>query len=473
MYKLFLSFRYLKKPLSLVSIVVLGLSVMALVAVPSVMNGFQYEFHLRVRGTQSDLSIVTRRPLVLERIPHVEEKLASVQGVVGVAPNIEYPAIDRHFEKADWCFIRAVVPSLEEKVGDFRSYVLSDYDRYLAINEFDTAKPEEKKGILAIAEGLNRKPDPDTVYRDLEQGAPDPDNPGKTLPGIVPGIFFLHAFQLNVGDVVKLTTATEGGEVKQDARFVIVGGIRSGTSHTDRRFVYMSLKTAQDFIGVKNRISGYSIKLADYKQIKLRRSIKEPESTRDRVYEAILDLMQERVPETDRAYLPSSGIRLMSWEERDENLLKAVAMERLLIKLITLCIVIAAAASVFFFLLMEVLMKVREIGILRAIGGTWDGVLTIFLGKGLLLAMLGMILGTVLGLAFAYNINWLADRVHDLTGWHPFPPDVYYLEKIPARVEWPEVVINWVIVMFLGVIFAFPPALIAALRPPIRAIRYE
>lgn len=472
MYKLFLSLRYLKKPLSLVSVLVLGLSVMALVAVPSVMNGFQHEFHLRVRGTQSDLSFYCMRPLAIERSDHIEQTVAHVPGVAGVAPYIEYPAIDRHLNKADWCFIRAVVPSLEEKVSDFRDYILSDYDRFMAINEFDTADKATRESLETVAAKMRRVRDPEQVYKALNEGMEDPDNPGKILPAIVPGIFFLHAFQVDVGDVVKLTTATENGEVKQDQRFVIAGGVRSGTSQTDRRFLYMGLKAAQDFIGSGNNVSGWSVKLVDYTQIQRRHAMGDRKSTRDEVEDALRALMREPVPGTERNYLPRD-ISCKSWEERDENLLKAVAMERLLIKLITFCIVVAAAASVFFVLLMEVLMKVKEIGILRAIGGTWRGVLGIYMGKGLFLSFLGMLLGTILGILFAYNINWLADRIHDLTGWHPFPPDVYYLEKIPARVEWPEVVVNGVVVMLLGAFFAFVPALIAALRPPIRAIRYE
>ena len=50
---------------------------------------------------------------------------------------------------------------------------------------------------------------------------------------------------------------------------------------------------------------------------------------------------------------------------------------------------------------------------------------------------------------------------------------IYYLERIPSKIYWSELVVNAAITMALGVFFAFVPAVIAAFRPPIRAIRHD
>src|SRR5690606_34273965 len=117
------------------------------------------------------------------------------------------------------------------------------------------------------------------------------------------------------------------------------------------------------------------------------------------------------------------------WEERNENLLRAVQMEKLLIRLITMMIVIAASASIFLVLFMSVHTKVRELGILRAIGATRSGVLALFVGQGLAIALLAMAVGIGAGIVTGAYINEIADLIHRTTGWHPFPPDIYYIEE--------------------------------------------
>ena len=510
MYKLFLTVRYLLKPLSLIAIVALAGSVMILCFAPSIMNGFQREFRARMRGSQSDVTLQGYLPLAIERSAALEERLSAVPGVVGVAPFIEHPAIDRHFRKVDYCFIRAVVPALEEKASEFRSFILYPRDRYLMNEEVELLPADKRAPILELASSLVPGPsiaekeladaravleaaerqkdvaqagrllrlkesvaDAEVrlkranayqawVYRALEQGLPDPDDPTRRLPAVMAGAFFMRSYNLTEGDVVKLTTAaSEGGEVQQDRRFVICCGFRTGTYQTDRRILIMGLEAAQTFIGVKNFVSGYSIKLVNY------------------------DDAAKVLPDLERARRELSGTRggpkgllprecyMKTWEERDENLVRAVGMEKLLIRLITMAIVVAASCSIFVVLYMSVQNKVRELGILRAVGGTRSGALAIFMGQGVLIAICGLVLGCLLGLLLAYNVNEVATVIHRYTGWHPFPPDVYYLERIPAQVEWRDIVENSGLTLLLGAFMAFFPALVAALRPPIRAIRYD
>jgi lipoprotein-releasing system permease protein len=477
-YKLFLSVRYLLKPLSIVAVLALGLSVMALTAAPAVMAGFQADFHARVRGTQSDMSAWSERPLDIERLPRVEQAFAAVPGVVAVAPYIEYPAIDRHLRKVDYCFIRAIEPKLEEKVSDFRTFILSDYERFLALNDYDTATPSEKRDLETTAERahMSKTPDIDGIYKLLDEGDVDPDDDRKRIPCVLAGIFYLRVYGMDVGDVVRLTTATEGGDVKQDFRFKVVGGFRTGTHRQDRQVLYMGLKAAQDFIGVTNVLTGYSIKLQDYNDLKLKSSI--VRTARGLMAEIAPEhsctrpLLRGETKRPEHSCLPN-GMYVKTWEERDENLLKAVGMEKFLIKFITSIIVVAASASIFLVVYMTANTKIRELGILRAMGGSRWGTFQIFITQGSFLAVTGLVLGSICGLLIAVYVNEIADFIHTWTGWHPFPPEVYYLERIPARVEWRELLINTAITLVCGVVFALIPAFIAAGRPPIRAIRYE
>lgn len=453
MYKLFLSTRYLLRVLVLVAILVLSLAIAVLVVAPSIMSGFQEEFHKRLRETLSDLSIWTDQPFGLTDDPKIEAYLESLPNVVAAAPYIDNPALDKHLDKIDYCMLRGVIPSKEAEVSQLRKYFVSPREAYLELEDYERRSDADQAWIKEVADTLPGTVDPDVVFRELVEGdAKEPE-----LPAIAVGVYYLRRWKLMIGDTVKLTTASEQGEVAQDKRFKIVGAFRTGHHDTDRRLVIMSLQNAQEFIKVPGKVSGYSLRLSDHELA---------QQTKDALREDIRD-PKSGIP------LPRQGYFVNTWEERNQNLLKAVAMEKLLIRMITGLIVIAAAASIFLVLFMSVHTKVRELGILRAIGATRGGVFSMFLVQGVLIAMCAMVLGLLLGIVFSSYINEIADAIYAYTGWHPFPPDVYYLEEIPVKIDIRENGMNFVATLLLGGLAALVPGLLAALKPPLKAIRYD
>ena len=454
MYKLFLSTRYLLRVLVLVAILVLSLAIAVLVVAPSIMSGFQEEFHKRLRETLSDLSIWTAQPFGLSDDPEIEAYLESLPNVVAAAPYIDNPALDKHLDKIDYCMLRGVIPSKEAEVSELRKYFVSPREAYKELEDFDRRSDADQALIKEVADTLPGTVDPDVVFRQLVEGAPE----AADQPAIAVGVYYLRRWKLMIGDTVKLTTASEQGEVAQDKRFKIVGAFRTGHHDTDRRLVIMSLQNAQEFIKVPGKVSGYSLRLSDHELA---------QQTKDALREDIRN-PASRIP------LPrDEGYFVNTWEERNQNLLRAVAMEKLLIRMITGLIVIAAAASIFLVLFMSVHTKVRELGILRAIGATRGGVFSMFLVQGVLIAMCAMVLGLLLGIVCASYINEMADAIYTYTGWHPFPPDVYYLEEIPVKIDIRENGMNFVATLLLGGLAALVPGLLAALKPPLKAIRYD
>ena len=95
------------------------------------------------------------------------------------------------------------------------------------------------------------------------------------------------------------------------------------------------------------------------------------------------------------------------------------------------------------------------------------------MGQGLLIAVAGMAVGLALGVTTSHYLNEIADAIHAATGWHPFPPEVYYLDRIPSKIEWGENAFNFTITLVIGSVAAVVPGMLAALRPPLKAIRYE
>jgi lipoprotein-releasing system permease protein len=122
---------------------------------------------------------------------------------------------------------------------------------------------------------------------------------------------------------------------------------------------------------------------------------------------------------------------------------------------------------------MIVYEKSKDIGILKALGATTNGIMSIFLLNGLFIGLLGAAVGTGLGLAFISRINWIERVVYKYLGWRPFPPEVYYFNEIPTAVDIKSIIIIVSFSIACGVVFSIYPALKAARLNPIETLRYE
>jgi lipoprotein-releasing system permease protein len=291
---------------------------------------------------------------------------------------------------------------------------------------------------------------------DIEVGVPKPK-----MHGVIVGHGLAHfryhdkngqmveEVALAHGDNVILTTA--GGEDLKPVwgSFYVTDYLKTEMSEYDSSYVYVPLDQLQRIRGMADRVTAFQIKLKSY----------------DRDKRAVSAELRKTFPQRDS--------RVNTWEELQGPLLSAIEIERGILNVLLFMIVGVAGFSILAIFTMIVSEKYRDIGILKSLGASSAGVMSIFLGYGLLLGTVGCLLGTGLGLLITRYINEIEEFVTLHTGRAMFPKDIYYFKEIPTNVEPLNVLAVNLGAVLIATVFSLLPAWRAARLHPVRALRFE
>lgn len=384
-----------------VSIAGVMIGVTALILVLSVMNGFEQEVRSRLLGADAHLRV---RKFYLEPITRTDSLMNLIKHtkhVIGASPVIVDKGMISGKERQYATIIKGIDPKLATEVTDIKNKII--------LGDLDFS--------------------PMLIH-------------GKMLPGIVLGRYLADAlYATHIGDVVTLWTMPKRGGIFSQPRvkqFYVAGLVEIGYYEYDKTLSYISLKDARELFGIKG-VTWIEVKLDNYElagkvAAKLEDELGYPYTTE-------------------------------TWFQLNRSLYSWMEIEKWGAFVILSLIIMVAAFNIISSLIMVVMEKTREIGILKSMGASSSSIMKIFLYEGLLVGVIGTVLGCIIG----YGVGFLQLHYHIIS----LPPDVYLINSLPIVMEWKDFAAISSISVLLSLLASFYPSYRASKLTPVEAIRYE
>jgi lipoprotein-releasing system permease protein len=274
-----------------------------------------------------------------------------------------------------------------------------------------------------------------------------------------------------------------GRSIKQPFRYT--DDSRTGIYEIDSQHVYCDFDLLQKLLQMQEtprvNADGEIIGMAPARcaqiQIKLARPLDEMSlqalTTRlEERYYSLADDPRFDLDLTDRQLI--ARIDAMTWQQTQAHLIGPVEKERILVTILFGIISLVAVALILCILYMIVLQKTRDIGIVKAIGGSSGGVAFIFVIYGAAVGIAGAVLGSILGCLVVWNINEIQDFLIRLNpSWRVWDLSVYSFDRIPSEVNPWDAVIVVVFAILASTLGSLGAAWRAGRMQPVEAIRHE
>jgi lipoprotein-releasing system permease protein len=413
-YELFIGLRYLRAKrkqtfISVISVISVGgvaLGVAALIIVLAVMTGFESDLRDKILGTNSHVVILKHGKTGMTKYREITEKIKKINHVLAATPFIYSQAMLSSPHNVSGVVLRGIDPTREGTVTELE-------------------KNMEKGGLENLRPSV-----------DSETGIPQPD-------GVVLGAELSRMLGAFLGDMVTLVSPvgaiTPMGMQPQMRKLKIVGIFNSGMYEYDSGLIYVSLEMAQRFLKMGDAATGIEVRVDDIYQAKevaekIGKQLGFPYWTRD-------------------------------WMDMNKNLFSALKLEKLAMFIILILIVLVACFNIISTLVMMVMEKNRDIGILMSMGAKKREIMRIFMLEGLIIGTVGTLSGAVLGVGACLIADHF--KLIKLAG------DVYYMNYLPFKMVPVDIALICCLSVLISFLATLYPSWQAARLDPVVALRYE
>ena len=381
--------------ISWISMAGICLGVGALIAIISVMNGFERENRARLLSLAAHATLTGDSERMRDWATLAKQARA-YPGVVGVAPFTDLQGMVGRGRELRPALIRGVEPELEPDVSQVGSH--------MKLGTLNDLQPGEQRVIL--------------------------------------GIGLAYSLQAQVGDEINMLVPTKVGagegmvagiDLQPRIRTFVVSGIfEAGVQENDNFLALIDLRDATAFSGSDAAPAGLRLKFED-------------------VFAA-----PRLAREVARAI--GGGVGVSDWTRDNASFFRAIRIEKTMMTLILMLVIAVAAFNTVSALVMVVNEKRNDIAILRTIGITPRAVVGIFVIQGVVIGWVGALIGCGLGLLLAFNAGPIVGTLERWTGRSLFDPTVFYITEIPSEVHAVQVVVITSVALLMTALATIYPA---------------
>ncbi len=256
---------------------------------------------------------------------------------------------------------------------------------------------------------------------------------------------------VDIGDPITLISSARGvtpfGAVPLQKSFKVIAVFDVGMYEYDSTFIYIPLRDARALFQTGDGVSF------------IEAMVENPEK---------LNSIKQEIRKS-----LSGQFRIFDWRDTNQTFVNALNVERNVMFLILTLIILVAAFNIVSSLVMLVKDKTRDIAVMRTMGATRGMIMRSFLITGSTIGVVGTLCGFALGLGFASNIEEIRTLLEKLSGARLFQAEIYFLSKLPAKVDSFEVALVMAMALSLSFLASLYPAWRASRAEPAHALRYE
>jgi lipoprotein-releasing system permease protein len=240
--------------------------------------------------------------------------------------------------------------------------------------------------------------------------------------------------------------STPFGKLPQQFTFKVASTFSSGVSELDYNYVFIPYNDALEFIKNNKNLISVDVKIKDVNKV---------------------DLYKKELQKNFQNYY------FTTWIDNNQTFFDALLVERNVMFIILTLIIIVAAFNIVTGMTILVKNKTKEIAIFNTLGMSKFSISKIFFIMGSFIGITGTIFGVILGVVFAHNIEAIRQFVSFVFQVRVFPPEIYFLSKMPSLIDYKSVLI----ICFFSVLITFfaslYPAITASKLNPIKGLKYD
>jgi len=268
--------------------------------------------------------------------------------------------------------------------------------------------------------------------------------------GVILGGELARALSVLLGDKVTLIApqgqVTPAGVVPRLKQFTVLATFDSGHFEYDSALALIHIGDAARLFRLDGP-TGVRLKLTDMQ----------------RAPEVAVELAQSLEP----------GLLVRDWTRQNRSWFAAVQIEKRMMFIILALIIGVAAFNLVSTLVMSVTEKQSDIAIMRTLGASPGSVMLVFVVQGALIGVLGTLLGVVIGLLTANNMDKIFPAIERIAGFPLIPKDIYFISSLPSDPRASDIVPVALISIALSLVATLYPSWRASRVKPAEALRYD